>query len=90
LSLISSQYSSTGIEIAQASHRIAEESRKDNEIMRSIAELSRRDNQIMLQVAEDSKAVALATARDSATMRVIAGVTILFLPATFVAVSSNT
>jgi hypothetical protein len=55
--------------------------------MRAIAELSCRDNQLMLQIAEDSKTVALATARDNATLRVIAGVTIFFLPATFAAVS---
>ena len=55
--------------------------------MLSIAENSRRDNQLMLQIAQDSRAVAVSTARDNAAMRVIAGVTILFLPATFVAVS---
>jgi hypothetical protein len=42
----------------------------------------------MKALAEDSKSVALATARDSAAMRVIAVVTILFLPATFTAVSN--
>ena len=56
--------------------------------MRSVAELSRQDNQIMLRIAEESRTVALATARDSAAMRVIAAVTILFLPATFTAVSN--
>lgn len=55
---------------------------------RDIAEMSRRDNQLMLRVADESRAVALATARDSAAMRVIAAVTVLFLPATFTAVSS--
>ena len=55
--------------------------------MQTIAELSRQDNKLMLQIAEDSKAVALATARDSAAMRVIAAVTILFLPATFTSAS---
>lgn len=43
---------------------------------------------LMKALAEDSKAVAMATARDSAAMRVIAVVTILFLPATFTAVRS--
>ena len=57
--------------------------------MLSIAENSRRDTQLMLQIAQDSRAVAVSTARDSAAMRVIAGVTILFLPATFVAVSTT-
>ncbi|KAH8797865.1 hypothetical protein F5884DRAFT_150161 [Xylogone sp. PMI_703] len=56
---------------------------QDNITMRTITELSRQDNRLMLQIAEDSRAVALATARDSAAMRVIAAVTILFLPATF-------
>jgi hypothetical protein len=46
---------------------------------KNIAELSRKDNITMQRVA-------LATARDSAAMRIIAAVTILFLPATFVAV----
>jgi hypothetical protein len=55
--------------------------------MRAIAELSRRDNELMIQVAKDSRAVAIATAQDSAAMQVIAAVTILFLPATFTAVS---
>lgn len=54
---------------------------------RDIAEMSRRDNQLMLRIAEESRAVTLATARDSAAMRVIAAVTVLFLPATFTAVS---
>jgi hypothetical protein len=58
--------------------------------MRMIAELSRRDNLLMIQIAKDSRAVALASAQDSATMRVIAGVTVLFLPATFAAVSLPT
>jgi hypothetical protein len=72
-SLIASRDSLTNLEIAQASQSIAKESRKDN--------------QLMLQMAGDSKAIAIATARDSIAMRVIAGVTVLFLPATFVAVS---
>lgn len=80
----------TNIDIARASRDIVEESHKENEAMRLIAELSRKDNQLMLQIAEDSRAVALATARDSAAMRVIAIVTIVFLPATFTAVSHPT
>jgi hypothetical protein len=72
-SLISQKDNAVNIEIARASHTIAQE--------------SRRDNAIMKHIAEDSKAVALATARDSAAMRVIAAATILFLPATFTAVS---
>lgn len=55
--------------------------------MHALAELSRRDNELMIQVAKDSRAVAIAAAQDSAAMQVIAAVTILFLPATFTAVS---
>lgn len=54
--------------------------------MRTMAELARRDTDLMIQVAKDSRAVAVATAQDSASMQVIAAVTILFLPATFTAV----
>lgn len=54
-----------------------------------IANNSYRDNQLMLEIARDSRAVAMSTAKDSATMRVIAAVTILFLPATFLAVSAT-
>ena len=43
----------------------------------------------MLQIAQDSRAVAVSTARDNAAMRVIAGVTIIFLPATLIAVSTT-
>jgi hypothetical protein len=46
---------------------------------KNIAELSRQDNISMQRIA-------VATARDSAAVRIIAAVTILFLPATFVAV----
>jgi hypothetical protein len=45
-----------------------------------IAQLSRKDNFAMREVA-------IAAAKDSATMRVIAAVTLFFLPPTFVAVS---
>ncbi|KAI4858956.1 hypothetical protein F4820DRAFT_441217 [Hypoxylon rubiginosum] len=57
--------------------------------MRAMAELSRRDNELMIQVAKDSRTVAIATARDSAAMQVIAAVTVLFLPAAFTAVRSS-
>lgn len=40
----------------------------------------------MKRVAEDSHKVALLTRRDSADMRIIAGVTLIFLPGTFTAV----
>lgn len=68
--------------------------KKDNDINIQIAETSlrvaeasQRDSSAMKAVAEDSKQVALNTSRDSAVMRTIAAVTMLFLPATFVAVS---
>ncbi|GAW25031.1 putative Mg2+ transporter -like Zinc transport protein [Rosellinia necatrix] len=83
--LIASQDNLTNIEIARASHNIAEGSHRETEAMRIIAELSHRDNELMIQVAKDSRAVAVATAQDSAAMQVIAAVTILFLPATFTA-----
>jgi len=44
--------------------------------------------QISNSISSDSKSIAYAAARDSAAMKVIALVTTLFLPATFVAVSS--
>ncbi|KAM3465185.1 hypothetical protein MY5147_009337 [Beauveria neobassiana] len=73
------------IEIARASNVMAELSRNDNQAMLKLSELSRQDAQLMIEIARDSRSVALATARDSASMRVIAIVTILFLPATFTA-----
>ena len=85
--LVASRDSLTTIEITRASHDLAEKSRSDNLTMQAIAKLSRQDNKLMLKLAEDSRAVALATARDNAAMRVIAAVTILFLPATFTSAS---
>lgn len=41
-----------------------------------------------LRIAEDSRKVAILARQDSTDMRVIAGTTLLFLPATFVAVST--
>ncbi|PQE31549.1 Mg2+ transporter -like Zinc transport protein [Rutstroemia sp. NJR-2017a WRK4] len=84
-SLLASQNSLINLDIARESHKIAELSRNDNQAMRTLAELSRRDTKLMIELARDSRSVALATARDSAAMRVIAAVTILFLPATFTA-----
>ncbi|KAI0458931.1 hypothetical protein F5B21DRAFT_527748 [Xylaria acuta] len=83
--LVASQYNLTDIDIARASRNIAEETRKENEAMRTISQVTRHDNELMIQVAKDSRSVAIATARDSAAMQVIAAVTILFLPATFTA-----
>ncbi|KAI1740910.1 hypothetical protein F4680DRAFT_465106 [Xylaria scruposa] len=49
-----------------------------------------QDNATHKDIAEASRDIALMTARDGATMRVIAAVTILFLPATFVATLFST
>jgi hypothetical protein len=55
--------------------------------MLNLSELSRHDAKLMIDIARDSRSVALSTARDSASMRILAMVTVLFLPATFTAVS---
>lgn len=41
------------------------------------------------KLAETSQQVAIATSRDSAIMRVITAVTVVFLPGTFTAVSTS-
>ena len=58
--------------------------------------IAQRDSSISLslaatstKLAETSQEVAIATSRDSAVMRVIAAITIFFLPATFTAVSNK-
>ncbi|KAJ5404123.1 Mg2+ transporter protein CorA-like/Zinc transport protein ZntB [Penicillium cosmopolitanum] len=53
--------------------------------MLNLGKLSRYDAKLMIEIARDSRSVALSTARDSASMRILAIVTILFLPATFTA-----
>ena len=59
-----------GIEIAQAQSRLAEETRKDQAISLEIAEASKR-------IAEDAK-------RDGTSMKTLAVVTLVYLPATAV------
>lgn len=86
-SLIASQQNLTSIEIALASRKIAEESRRENEAMREMARLSRQDNELMIHIAKDSQAITVMASQDSAAMQAIASVTVLFLPATFTAVS---
>ena len=54
---------------------------------KKIAEASLRDSAAMKAIAEDSKKVALLTRQDSTNMRIIAAVTLFFLPGTFTAVS---
>lgn len=66
---------------------MAQLSRSDNQAMLNLGELSRHDAKLMIEIARDSRSVALSTARDSASMRILAIVTVLFLPATFTAVS---
>jgi Mg2+ and Co2+ transporter CorA len=70
-SLIAQRDNASSIQTAEASLRIAEATRADNVAMKAIA--------------EDSKAVALESLRKNVTMRTIAVVTMLFLPATFIA-----
>jgi hypothetical protein len=72
-SMTSQRDSAINPEIARESSKVSEESKK-------IAELSREDNLAMREIAPTA-------AKDSATLRVIATVTLIFLPATFVAVS---
>ncbi|KAJ5518967.1 Mg2+ transporter protein CorA-like/Zinc transport protein ZntB [Penicillium expansum] len=64
---------------------MAQLSRSDNQAMLNLGELSRHDAKLMIEIARDSRSVALSTARDSASMRILAIVTVLFLPATFTA-----
>ena len=49
--------------------------------------LSMRDNAALKMISEDQKHIALAATRDSAAMRVISVITVVFLPGTFTAVS---
>jgi hypothetical protein len=65
---------------------------KDNRInletaaaSRRIAEISLRHNTAMKEMAVDSRYIAILTRKDSTDMRIIAVVTLLFLPGTFMA-----
>lgn len=78
---------------ANTSIEIAKFGRQDNQQMKEIAELSRNDNLQMKKIAQLShndnlqmKEISLAAQRDSSDMRAIAVLTLIFLPATFVAV----
>jgi hypothetical protein len=51
----------------------------------SIADDSRRDQKISVDIANSSRLIALNTLRDSASMKAIAHVTMVFLPGTFLA-----
>ena len=57
--------------------------------------IAQRDSAISLKLASTStslaqlsQSIALSTSRDSRVMRIIAAITVFFLPATFTAVSS--
>ena len=50
---------------------------------------SQRDSKINVSVAEDSKLIAASAAEDSKAMRTIAILTLIFLPATLVSVSTS-
>jgi len=49
-----------------------------------------KDNAALKKISVDQKRIALAATRDSAAMRVISVITILFLPATFTATLFST
>jgi hypothetical protein len=57
------------------------------EASRQLAESSLQNSSVMRSIAIDSSKVALLTRRDSTDMRIIAAVTLAFLPGTFTAVS---
>lgn len=51
--------------------------------------LAQKDQQSGLQIASDSRVVALETRKDGSSMKTIAVMTLMFLPPTFIAVSSS-
>ena len=51
--------------------------------------VAQRDAANSIRLANDSRAIAIAASRDSAIMRIITAATLVFLPATFVAVCIN-
>ena len=69
--------------INQRDNRIAIETARG---IRQIAESQQHDNAIMRIMAEDSNEIARLTRRDSSDMRTIAALTLIFLPARFIAV----
>jgi hypothetical protein len=58
---------------------------RDNSITKDIAATSLQHNSAMKLLAEDSHNIAVLTRRDSTDMRIIAAVTLSFLPGTFLA-----
>jgi Mg2+ and Co2+ transporter CorA len=61
---------------------------RDNQLNLSIAEHSRHLNKINTDIAKSSQQIAVESRRDNASMKTIAVLTLIFLPGTFVAVSS--
>jgi len=48
--------------------------------------IAQEDNTINIEVARDSKEIAIASKRDSSAMKVVAFLTTIFLPGTFISV----
>jgi hypothetical protein len=48
------------------------------------------DGTVKIELAKDSKEIAAASKRDSSAMKIVAVLTTVFLPGTFMAVSSTT
>src|ERR1700753_2172183 len=70
------------IELARINRDIAEARKRDSPAMKTIAEATKRDSSAMKTIAE-------ATKRDSSAMKTIAIMTMLFLPATYLAALFN-
>ena len=51
--------------------------------------IAQNDNQTNIAIAEASRRIAFETKRDSDAMKTIAALTMIYLPATFVAVSQS-
>jgi Mg2+ and Co2+ transporter CorA len=62
---------------------------RDNQLNLSIAEHSRHLNKINTDIAKSSQQIAVESRRDNASMKTIAVLTLIFLPGTWVAVSSG-
>jgi Mg2+ and Co2+ transporter CorA len=61
---------------------------RDNQLNLSIAEHSRHLNKINTDIAKSSQQIAGENRRDDASMKIIAVLTLILLPGTFVAVCS--
>jgi hypothetical protein len=72
--------------LATHSIRTAADLIMPNKLLSLIAQV---DTQISIQLAKDSKELAHASKQDSSAMKIIAVLTTLFLPGTFLAVWQN-